>query len=232
MVVTAFALIACTCYRDFAMRRRILFLVLACCLSSAPALAQGVRDEGVIATAPQDAYAGSARCAECHAEQYGQWSKTLKARFVRYRKDVGELPGDWAHSPVGADKDDVFVVVGLNRKVAFVAADWRVLGAEYQLGRGAWKMRRGWNGADYRSRCGACHLTGCNPYEKRFSELGVGCEACHGPGKQHAESQDPAAINVPGKDGQPVETTCRLCHNGRNNHAEALTTFTGTYHSH
>ncbi|MDD3310760.1 multiheme c-type cytochrome [Pseudodesulfovibrio sp.] len=210
---------------------RLIFLLCLCCLlQAAPARAQAIRDEGVIATDPPEAYAGSAACKACHQAQYDHWSGTLKARFVRYRKDVGALPGKWGKSPVAADKDKVFVVVGLHRKVAFVDADWRVLGAEYLLGKGKWKERPGWARSDYRSKCGMCHLTGCNPYEKRFTEPGVGCEACHGPGKRHAESEAPSDITTPGRDGSPALDTCRRCHNDRNNHAEAIRSFTGPYH--
>ena len=43
--------------------------------------------------------------------------------------------------------------------------------------------------------CGECHVTGfeknydahANRYQTRWSELGVGCEACHGPGSSHIE---------------------------------------------
>jgi predicted CXXCH cytochrome family protein len=43
--------------------------------------------------------------------------------------------------------------------------------------------------------CGECHVTGfeknydteANRYETRWSELGVGCEACHGPGSLHVD---------------------------------------------
>ncbi len=76
-----------------------------------------------------------------------------------------------------------------------------------------------------------CHLTGCNPWEKRFTEPGVGCEACHGPGKNHAETERLESISTPGKDGHEVVATCRRCHNNRNNHAKAIKGFSGGYHT-
>ncbi len=92
-------------------------------------------------------------------------------------------------------------------------------------------MKPEWEGHDYRSRCGACHLTGCNPYEKRFTEPGVGCEACHGPGLYHSGTEKPEHIIVPGRRGTPLLETCRRCHNSRNNHARHLKGFTGIYHA-
>jgi hypothetical protein len=209
---------------------RFLIIILAAVLSALAAHAAGVRDEGIIATAPADAYVGSANCSECHPGQYAHWSRTLKARFVRLRKDVAALPGEWAKSPVRKDKGNVMLVVGLNRKAAFVGKDWRVLGAEYLFAKGKWRGKPGWEKHDYRQHCGACHLTGCNPYEKRYTELGVGCEACHGPGKRHAENAGDGRMAVPGRDGRDILATCRRCHNDRNNHADAIQGFAGTYH--
>ncbi len=115
----------------------ILFLASVCVAHGA-----SIRDEGIIADSSAEAYAGSARCGECHAEQYERWSKTLMARFVRYRKDMDSLPGNWGKSPL--KKSDVFLVVGLNRKVAFVRPDWIVFPAEYHLDNQKWiKKKRG-----------------------------------------------------------------------------------------
>ncbi|WP_158947305.1 multiheme c-type cytochrome [Pseudodesulfovibrio cashew] len=210
------------------MRNCMLLSCLLLCLAAASAHAASIRNEGVVATAPPETYAGSKACAQCHETQYEQWSKTLKARFVRYRRDLAALPGDWGKSPLRAD--DVFLVVGLHRKAAFVDTDWRVLPAEYRFDKHRWNRKPGWGGRDYRQRCGMCHLTGCNPYEKRYTELGVGCEACHGPGREHIQEESAETIATPGRDGKPVLDTCRRCHNGRNNHADAIRGFAGTYH--
>ncbi|WP_419787098.1 multiheme c-type cytochrome [Pseudodesulfovibrio sp.] len=214
------------------MKLRFLFLVpvISILFVAAAVQARSIRDEGIIADEPPQAYAGSDRCAECHAAEYDQWSKTLKARFVRRRKDVGELPGNWKSGPLQGREDESRLVVGLRRKVAFVGSDWRVMGAEYSLAGHSWKRRNGWLGQDYRSRCGMCHLTGCNPYRREFAALGVGCEACHGPGARHVQSEDPDDILLPGRNGRDVLETCRRCHNGRNSHASDLRGFSGKYH--
>ena len=78
---------------------RFLAPALAAIPAALAAHAAGKRDEGIIATAPADAYVGSASCSECRPGQYDHWSKTLKARFDWMRKDVAVLPGKWAKSP-------------------------------------------------------------------------------------------------------------------------------------
>lgn len=208
----------------------LLFLAALVLFAAIPARAGGVRDEGVIATQPPEAYAGSASCAECHKERYEEWAGSLKARFVRLLKPGEKLPGDWNRSPVREARDRVMLLDGVARKVTFVDTDWKVLPAEYKLRKGKWRMRPEWQGQDFRVRCGPCHLTGCDPSGLRYAELGVACEACHGPGKGHAESGDKADIVVPVRGSGGVPDVCRRCHNDRNSHARPVTNFTGTFH--
>lgn len=69
-------------------------------------------------------------------------------------------------------------------------------------------------GREYYSKCVSCHVTGFgyssgyqigDPDRKHLAE--VGCETCHGPGKQHTYT--PLATNIRGK----VEaSTCMECH--------------------
>ncbi len=93
-------------------------------LSVTAAHADKIRDEGIIATEPAHTYAGTSACAECHPQQYKHWSKTLKANFVRFRDNMTDLPGKWDKSPLKADKHNIYLVVGLSRKVAFVDKNW------------------------------------------------------------------------------------------------------------
>ena len=65
-----------------------------------------------------------------------------------------------------------------------------------------------WTGPykNWNARCGVCHATG---YEKRFdpearrydsreAEIGVGCEACHGPGSAHVDWADGKSVDASG----------------------------------
>lgn len=63
-------------------------------------------------------------------------------------------------------------------------------------------------------KCYECHTTG---YKKEggFKNIettpnlaDVGCETCHGPGSEHAETQDPKAITR-----RPKIEVCTACHN-------------------
>ncbi len=47
----------------------------------------------------------------------------------------------------------------------------------------------------------------------------TGCEACHGPGKAHAEEGDPTKIiSFKNKSSKQISNTCLTCHSGREEH--------------
>ncbi|HEV2960799.1 MAG TPA: cytochrome c3 family protein [Candidatus Angelobacter sp.] len=58
---------------------------------------------------------------------------------------------------------------------------------------------------------------------KRQGPQWQGCEACHGPGKEHAESADPAKIiRFPGLSGEEASKRCLGCHEFGKEHANFL----------
>lgn len=94
-----------------------------------------------------------------------------------------------------------------------------------------------WSGPykTWNARCAECHATGyektydaaTRSYASRQAEIGVGCEACHGPGRAHADwaatlgtEQEAPAPEAYGFD-QPFATTeatiqqCATCHSRR-----------------
>lgn len=100
-----------------------------------------------------------------------------------------------------------------------------------------------WTGPykNWNARCAECHATGFDKnydhrtgrYASTQAEIGVGCEACHGPGSAHLEwADDPA--NWPAPSGldpygfsqafATTETTlqqCATCHSRREAHTDA-----------
>lgn len=206
----------------------ILFVLFFLKASSATAQ---VRDVGIAAEAPMEDYSGSDACAECHQGKYEDWSRKHMSHFVRYRRDISEsLPGNWHNSPINGD--EVFLIVGNRSKVAFVDKNWKVFPYLYHVRKQRWIMRSVWAYQDYRVRCGPCHTVGLNRKTKRFIENNVGCETCHGPGREHAKDPEQKDLKVPGKtDGHNVLFTCRRCHDERGKHARAIKHFNGAFHS-
>ena len=89
----------------------------------------------------------------------------------------------------------------------------------------------------WNARCAECHATGYDKrydaatrsYASRQAEIGVGCEACHGPGEAHLHWAEDTTQTPPEGYGfsQPFATTeatiqqCATCHSRREAHDDA-----------
>jgi predicted CXXCH cytochrome family protein len=63
------------------------------------------------------------------------------------------------------------------------------------------------------ANCMACHATGYNVNTERWSEFGVTCEACHGPGSLHVVSGDKSKIfNLKNLPFDRQSMVCGQCH--------------------
>jgi hypothetical protein len=97
-----------------------------------------------------------------------------------------------------------------------------------------------WTGPykNWNSRCAECHATGSEKgydlssrqYTSTQAEIGVGCEACHGPGESHLDwARAGAASNPPPNYGFAVDFTdthvaiqqCATCHSRREAHLDS-----------
>ncbi|QSQ21763.1 HEAT repeat domain-containing protein [Pyxidicoccus parkwayensis] len=72
--------------------------------------------------------------------------------------------------------------------------------------------------------CLDCHVTGleasydrtAHTWSTRFTDHGVACESCHGPGSKHADTQDPKDIIQPSKlPNAEALAVCAQCHGPR-----------------
>ena len=185
-------------------------------------------DKATCDSAKVKGYAGTEKCKSCHSENYKTWSKYYMSRFVKLRKDIHYIPN--LPNRYSDKKSDVAVLVGGRQKVAVVIKPWEVVPYQYNKFGGknsrniGWKYRPEWESADYRSHCGRCHLTGLDIITLEFSDLGVGCEACHGPGKQHVDSSGKNSMYIP-----EGTIACAKCHFLKNKHMTKVR-FSGTFH--
>jgi predicted CXXCH cytochrome family protein len=73
-------------------------------------------------------------------------------------------------------------------------------------------------GATANTQCLECHVTGyakgydptTDTYDTRWAELGVGCEACHGPGQAHVTHHTGAGVDAPDPYGVTTAALQRL----------------------
>jgi hypothetical protein len=213
-----------------------LFLPAACASAAEQTFAPKASAGGASARSAAKRFVGSARCQRCHAEEFRSWKETFHARMVR-PKDEGILKGvveKWATDgsrpgPTtgnGTGKaytlDDVQYVIGSKWKQRFLVKNEDTGGLQFlnkQFNRDSGKWEDYDNRNDWDTTCAACHTTGYRitsydpekpeAQQVEWAELGIGCEACHGPGAAHVRSRKKGDIWTAG--GRSAEVQSRLC---------------------
>lgn len=182
-------------------------------------------------------YIGDQTCAGCHKDLYDIYMKsghpwnmskvsTGEPPAAPFNKP-GEPPQGYAWT------DILYVIGGYNWKAVFVNQDGYIItdepgksgNAEYlnqwNFANQALKQDASWvkyhSGADKLAfSCGACHTTGYNPQGNQdglaglqgaWTQEGVRCEKCHGPGSLHAGNPQGFVMKIE-RDAQ----ACSACH--------------------
>ncbi|HYM10419.1 MAG TPA: multiheme c-type cytochrome [Bryobacterales bacterium] len=162
-------------------------------------------------------YAGAAACRQCHAAEFAAQSATAHAAALAHSK--APQPGGWAF---GAGAQAITFVSRLDAENYLEnGKSWYRSLQGYALTPG----HRNTTGQRYRTfdpsaailRCFACHSTGplaLGPDEAIIPhELGVRCEACHGPAADHARDpahhhpRNPATLSA-----DQLNALCGECH--------------------
>lgn len=172
--------------------------------------------------APTDptAYAGTERCAACHAEKYETWKDTFHATVVKEaKKDPSVILGDFTVEGLGFTIEDVEYTIGGHwdqRYMKKIGDDYFVLPKLWSVQSQTWRPYNvwSWRKKPYGKFCKGCHVTAYDPTANvTVAENRIGCEACHGPGWAHAESAGSEPVVNPKK--LPVERRnmiCAACH--------------------
>src|SRR5215472_3023394 len=162
-------------------------------------------------------YAGSASCGKCHAAEFEAQSASAHAHSIAPSK--APQPGQWAF---GAGQQAITFVTQIDPEVYLEEAQsWYRRLNGYALTPGAASAA----GTRYRLfdpaagilRCFACHSTGPLALNGEQAiqphELGVRCEACHGPGAAHARDPERAHPVNPGRlRADQINAFCGNCH--------------------
>jgi predicted CXXCH cytochrome family protein len=153
-------------------------------------------------------YVGSDTCCSCHATQDPEtvrnWQISLHAAAsALYGSEEGNtllLIGSGTAGSVRVATDlRVEVVEGTQLETTFPPHDQlAVQGAAVDAGQ----------------TCLGCHTTGYSILEKNYSEPGVGCEACHGPGRKHVDSGglEGTIVNPSKLSADRNRMVCGQCH--------------------
>ncbi|HRW03961.1 MAG TPA: cytochrome c3 family protein [Caldilineaceae bacterium] len=161
--------------------------------------------------------AGSARCLGCHADTYLSWRETLHANIVQDAEAnpsviMGNFLLDDADLTFGVD--DVALVIGSRWRQQYITktveGNFELLPAQWNIATEEWVPNDHPDltaGTEWRQACSGCHVTGLDTTRWEFTELGVGCESCHGPAEDHIA--DPENVKPYAKSDDQV---CGACH--------------------
>lgn len=214
----------------------VLFLLMfAASGSGAPA---GLQDppgsaQPAAAPGPDAAYVGSARCGGCHAPIYARWSKTLMANVVRDPREHPDaiIPDLSKPAPLVTFKqEDIALVYGSKWKQRYftrVGNDYYPQSAQWDVMNKVWRPyfvqpNTDWwvpfYPADNKQRptgplCDGCHSVNYDVQTKTMTEWNVGCEKCHGPGREHVRRPGRGTIVNPARlDTVQATDICVQCH--------------------
>ena len=192
--------------------RRTIFLVLAALLCAA------ARDSFAFGGPGAKGYSGSETCRECHEEVYAQWKRTPHANMLRDAKKNPDAIAAKEFSGVPFQAEDIYWTIGshwIQKYITYIDNDYYVLPKYWSLVNDDWEPYSifNWRQRPYTIFCDGCHTTGFDPVTKTFHEPSIGCEACHGPGEKHVESNSPGDIVNPSKlSKERRDMICESCH--------------------
>ena len=159
-------------------------------------------------------YKGSTMCLMCHKGMSKAivegYQKSPHSKTMQKADAEQAIVGDFA-SNKAFTKDKVAYVLGTGRnEQAYLDANYQVLPSVWDAKAKSWKPTAAVDGA---TQCIGCHATGYNPVDKTSAQLGVGCEACHGPGSEHMSGDKKTTIiNPKNLDGAKKGMVCGQCH--------------------
>jgi hypothetical protein len=161
-----------------------------------------------------------------------------------YKKDgkyfVNTIGPDWEFHDyeisyvIGIDREQSYLTKFPNGELHVLPVEWEVDEKKWEDDNGLEKHYPGdgkyWSdpGSIWQFRCGSCHVTGMkinydessNSFSTTWVDLGIGCEACHGPGSNHIkaaseyfEMEQETIVNPSKLPWKLRAMVCGQCHN-------------------
>ncbi|HWI65895.1 MAG TPA: ammonia-forming cytochrome c nitrite reductase subunit c552 [Symbiobacteriaceae bacterium] len=165
-------------------------------------------------------YLGSESCIGCHSDKFvslesAEFSHFNSENIAARIESVADLPGD----PTGIAPElaevlakadyyfhDRFMYQDLKTgELMYLPIEWNPTTKQYVAAPNR-------TGTSMDQNCGGCHA-GRPMQDKAITEIGVGCESCHGPGREHVLGKgDVSKISA----STDPRVSCVQCHSGNN----------------
>jgi predicted CXXCH cytochrome family protein len=157
-------------------------------------------------------YVGSQACLGCHAEKFTSWKSSNHANMVVPIINSTDLPLDIAKAPANL-QPELRKAAYMVANSFFIARDpssehYKMLGVTYDKAAKAYRPSN--FSLDWSTACAGCHTTNMNTPNLTWGETGIGCEACHGPGRDHVLGKGDVSKIVSRKEAD----ICGQCHGG------------------
>jgi predicted CXXCH cytochrome family protein len=157
-------------------------------------------------------YLGSQACLGCHSDKFTNWETSGHAKMLTEVTKPESYPGDITKASVELKAELAkadYVVAGQR----FLAKDrttgeMKYLNVQWDAAQGQYVAYKG--GASWNTGCAGCHATGYDKATNTLAEVGIGCEMCHGPGKEHVLGHGDVSKITASTDAQ----VCGQCHTG------------------
>ena len=157
-------------------------------------------------------YIGSQACLGCHSDLYSRWKPSNHATMVVPITNLADLPLDISKAPAKL-QPEIRKATFMVANSFFIARDqasgqYKTLGVIYD--KTAKEYKPSGFALNWSTACAGCHTTNMNTLKMTWSEPGIGCEACHGPGRDHALGKGDISKIVSSRNAD----VCGQCHGG------------------
>lgn len=158
-------------------------------------------------------YVGSATCNDCHPDKYALLQQSIHSKMIRPGAHLpGVIHGNLTQPNAPTTNDVHWAMGGWSHEENYIRTNWTGSNWAYTVTQFKWDPIAGTysNGEplrDWTTQCAGCHTTGFDPATRTWSELNVSCESCHGPGGNHASTEDPSLIVI-----DRSSESCGRCH--------------------
>ena len=166
-------------------------------------------------------YLGSEGCIPCHESEYKGWQKTFHSTAVQdARANPAAILGDFTQEELPFTRAEIEYTIGSHWDQRYMKqledGEYYVLPRLWAVQSKEWRPYSvwSWKRKPYSKYCAGCHTTYIDPVNMTIGDEGVGCEACHGPGSQHAEAGgDPELmVNPADLSIERYNMICASCH--------------------